>query len=44
MLIALLPVLAVGLAWRGAWTSAVNCRSTASGLRLLPRPLPVAEP
>lgn len=44
MLIALLPLVAAGLAWRSGWINATTSSSTRRGLMLLPRPRPVAEP
>jgi len=44
MLIALFPLVAIGIAWRNIWTSAATCSDTSSALQLLPRVLPVAEP
>ncbi len=44
MLIALLPLVAAGLVWRGGWINATTSSGTSGGLQLLPRPLPVAEP
>ena len=44
MLIALLPLVGIGLVWRNSWINATTCSSINGELKLLPRPMAVCEP